>query len=158
MPQRKTKPTPKRDQRTNRRNVERAASPMAGLLGKRRTPPEDRHQLIALTLASLVAGLLLLVNCDRQTNVRAAAAQGGDVSLHGWPLVYLQRRYESLPAYLIAANENDWPLPAVPGEIREFNYPNLLLDVLISAAIVLACYFVIRWLVYWYDRRKPSGE
>jgi hypothetical protein len=147
---------PKHDQRRKQRNRERAAALEAGLLGKTRPPQRDRHKWVALTLASLIAGLLLLINCDRVTNAQAAAAQGGDVSLHGWPLVYLERRYESLPAYLIAKNDCDWPFPPVEGEIREMNYRNLLLDVLISVSIVLVCYVFIRWIVFRYDRWKKT--
>ena len=120
--------------------------------------------LVAMTLASLVAGLLFVINCDRVTNINAAAKEGGGVSMHGWPLVYLERRYESLAAYLIAAknpakyatNDNDWPYPAVPGEIREMNYGNLGIDLICCGLIVLASYFVIRLVVYRYDQWKTT--
>ncbi len=156
MVKRQLKSSRKRDEQRQQRNRERAAALEAGLLGKSNPPREDRHRPVALTLACLVAGLLLLINLDRMTNARAAAAEGGGVSLHGWPLIYLERRYESLPAYLIATNDQDWPFPAAAGEIREMNYQNLCLDFLIGTTIVLLSYFMIQWIVYRYDRWKKT--
>lgn len=158
MANQKSNKSQKREQR-KRRNRERAADFEAGLLGKTTPPRADRHVLVALTLASLVAGLLFVINCDRMTNAQAAnAAKEGGVSLHGWPLIYLERKYESLAAYLVATHDNDWPFQAVPGEIRIMNYRNLVLDIVIGLAIVVASYFVIRWVVFRYDRWKQTWQ
>jgi hypothetical protein len=80
----------------------------------------------------------------------------GDVSLLGWPFIYLQRSFDTLPQYLAATRVSDWPLPIDADETREMNYGNLLWDLLISGAIVVVCYFVVRGLVFRYDRWKKT--
>lgn len=137
-----------------RRN--RAAVFEAGLLGKARKPREDRHILVALTMASLVAGLLFVINFDRSTNAAAARQMGMGTSLHGWPFIYLTREFETLPAYLIATRSEEWPIPTVAGETRTMNYQKLLLDVLCCGVIVVLSYFVVKKVVFRYDQWKKT--
>lgn len=113
--------------------------------------------MIALTLASLIAGLLMVINCDRSTNVAAAAKQGAGVSLHGWPMIYLERQFESLPDFLIRSRNYDWPIPAIAGEIRNMNYRNLVIDLICSFAIIFTSYFGVRTFVLRYENWKQNG-
>lgn len=128
----------------------------AGLLGQDSSPRKDRHVPVAMILASLVAGIMFVINCDRITNVQAAREIGYGVSLHGWPFVYLKRSYETPVARLISTHSQDWPFQPVPGEIREFNYPHMLYNILIAAGITLVSYFFVRWAVFRYDRWKET--
>jgi hypothetical protein len=152
----KSKSTGKYDVRRKEARRARAAEFEAGLLGKARKPRDDRHVLVALTIASLVAGLLFVINFDRTTHSAAALEMGKGTSLHGWPFIYLHREFESLPAYLIATRISEWPIPAVDGETRTMNYQNLALDILCCGVIVILSYFVVRYIVFRYDQWKKT--
>ena len=115
-------------------------------------PRTDRHQPVALTMASLIAGLLMVVNCDRVTHAGSTAAPGS--SQHGWPWVYLKRELAETPVIFIGGRTYSWPLPPVEGEIREVSYQNLAFDLLLIAAITIAVYFAVKAVVYRYDHWK----
>lgn len=134
---------------------DKVAALESGLL-KPRQPRSDRHVLVALTMSSLIAGLLLVINCDRATNAAAATELGGGASLHGWPFHYLQREFRSFPEYLMAKKINNWPLPVDPAEFRTMNYQNLLMNIVCCGGIVLVSYFLIRRIVWRYDQWKQS--
>ncbi len=104
---------------------------------------------MALTLASLVAGLMMVINLDRVTHVAAEMGPGG--SRHGWPWIYLKRELAEPPALLIEGRTFSWPWPAVKGEIREWDYPNLLGDMLICLLISVVTYWIVKALVARYD-------
>ena len=139
-----------------KKTQEKIAQFEAGLLGKTTPQTENRHVKIALVMASLIAGLLLVINLDRTTNAAAANKDSGGTSFHGWPAVYLERRYETLPAYLMARKINPWPYPVIESEMREMNYANLWIDIAVGVAIVIGSYFVFRFLVLRYDRWKKT--
>ncbi len=103
-------------------------------------------------MASLVAGLLLVVNFDRVTHAGKATELGE--SRHGFPFVYLKRQLENVPAIFIQGRTYSWPFPPIKGEIREWSYQHLALDVLFVLAAVLATYWLIRTIVFRYDRWK----
>lgn len=146
------------DRRKKQARRARVAAIEAGLLGKARKPREDRHILVAMTMASLVAGLLFVINLDRTTHAAAAVEMGKGTSLHGWPFVYLHREFESLPVYLIATRISEWPIPFVEGETRTMNYQNLSLDVLCCGLMVAITYFVVRKIVFRYDQWKKTWK
>ena len=155
MANRNRKTRRSKSSRTSSRR-QRASALEAGLLGKTRKPREDRHILVALTMASLIAGLLFVINFDRSTHSATAQEMGKGTSLHGWPFIYLHREFESLPAYLIATRISEWPIPAVKGETRNMNYVNLGLDILIGSIVVVLSYFVFRTIVFRYDQWKKT--
>lgn len=126
------------------------------LLRRPRRPHERPHVMIAMTLASLVTGLLFVINCDRTIHSASAAQKGHGASLHGWPLIYLERQFDSLPDFLANRQPYDWPLPAVAGEVRTMNYQNLTIDVICGVLIVLLSFLVIRHVVFRYERWKAS--
>jgi len=126
--------------------------------GKRRRPPKDRHVLFAMVMASLVAGLLFVIGTDRATNLKQAREIGRGASLHGWPLVYLQREFKNVTVYLESDNTNDFPIPFDSAETRQWNWGNLVLDLLAAALIVGLWYLLMRWMVLRYDRWKNSGD
>ena len=115
-------------------------------------PRPDRHKLVALALASLVAGLLLVINGDRVTNVNKVTKPGE--SQHGFPFVYLTRQLEKEPVIFIHGRTYSWPLPPVKGEIREWSFQYLALDLLIVAVVVTVTYWLVSWIVFRYDRWK----
>lgn len=123
---------------------------------KRRRPPEDRHVLFAMVMASLVAGLLFVIGTDRATNFRQAREIGRGASLHGWPLVYLQREFKNVQVYLESDNKNEFPIPFDAAETRDWNWVNLTLDLISAALIVYLWYQLMRWVVLRYDRWKES--
>ena len=127
-----------------------------GRLLKARRLEENRHVLIALVMASLVAGLLFLINLDRVTHASASRQKEVGTSFHGWPRVYLERRFESLPAFLRHTRIYDWPYPAVEGEIRHMNYTNLAIDILCGLAVVLLSFLGVRAAVYRYETWKKT--
>ena len=124
--------------------------------GKRRRPPKDRHVLFAMVMASLVAGLLFVIGTDRATNVRQARDIGRGASLHGWPLVYLQREFRNVQVYLESDNTNEFPIPFDPAETRQWNFGNLVLDLITATLIVWLWYQLMQWMVLRYDRWKNS--
>jgi predicted secreted protein len=126
------------------------------VLGKRRRPPENRHVLFALVMASLVAGLLFVIGTDRATNLKQAREIGRGASLHGWPLVYLQREFRNVQVYLESNNRNDFPIPFDPAETRQWKWGNLVLDLMTAVLIIFLWYQLMRWLVVRYDRWKKS--
>ncbi len=150
--------TGKSDRRGKASRARRVAAWEASLLGKARKPRDDRHVLVAMTMASLVAGLLFVINFDRTTHAAAALKLGKGTSLHGWPFIYLHREFESLPAYLIATRINEWPIPVAPGETRTINYLNLSLDVLFCGVLVLLCFYLVRSTVFRYDQWKKTWK
>ncbi|MFK7768232.1 MAG: hypothetical protein AB8B55_13490 [Mariniblastus sp.] len=152
MAKKKSKPKKTRKSRVG----DQVAKLELGWLSKKTTPPENRHAKVSLAMASLIAGLVLLVNFDSSTNAAAATRDGGGTSFHGWPAVYLERRYESLPAYLMAGKINPWPIPVQEGEVRTMNFTNLWIDMGVGIAIVIISFFGIRWLVLRYDNWKKT--
>lgn len=122
------------------------------LLRNRNQPRQDRHKLVALVMASLVAGLLLVVNFDRVTNVDKVTEIGA--SKHGFPFVYLERQLANEPMIYIHGKTYSWPFPAVKGEIREWSNQNLALDLLILVVAVLATYWLFSAIIFRYDRWK----
>jgi predicted secreted protein len=124
--------------------------------GKRRRPPENRHVLFALVMASLVAGVLFVIGTDRATNLNRAREIGRGASLHGWPRVYLQREFKSVQLYLESDNRNEFPVPFDPSETRQWNWSNLFFDLMIAALIIFLWYQVMRWMVLRYDLWKKS--
>lgn len=126
------------------------------VLGKRRQPPENRHVLFALVMASLVAGLLFIIGTDRATNLEQAREIGRGASLHGWPLVYLQREFKDVQAYLESSNRNEFPIPFDSSESRQWNLGNLILDLVTYVLIIFLWYQLMRWIVMRYDLWKKS--
>lgn len=119
-------------------------------------PRQKTSVMIAMTLSSLVAGLLVVINCDRTIHLGQAAKQGLGTSLHGWPVVYLERKIDSLELYLARLRPYDWPLPSVKGEVRTMNYQNLMIDVVCGLAIVAVCFVLIYQVVSRYERWKST--
>ena len=103
-------------------------------------------------MASLVAGLLIVINCDRVTHVDRVAELGG--SWHGFPLVYLKRQLEEVPMIFIHGRTYSWPYPPVSGEVRDLNLQNLALDILIGIFAVVATYWLFSAIVFRYDNWK----
>ena len=126
--------------------------------GNRRRPPKDRHVLFAMVMASLVAGLLFVIGTDRATNLKEAREIGRGASLHGWPLVYLQREFKNVTVYLESDNTNDFPIPFDSAETRQWNWGNLVLDLLAAALIVWLWYLLMRFMVFRYDQWKSSWD
>ena len=119
---------------------------------------DDRHKLIALTLASLVAGLLAIVNLDRATHSSSLSKEEriASTSRHGWPLVYLERDVKEKPQFFFSKRIYSWPVPAVEGEQREWNMGNLAGNLGIGVAITVAAYALISFVGRKYDRWKAS--
>ena len=115
---------------------------------------DDRHTLIAMTLASLVAGLLMIVNLDRSTHATSLSKEERLVqtSRHGWPLVYLERDLMQKPQFFFRKRLYSWPWPAVKGEQRRWNWGNLAGDAGIAVAIVTAAFAMISFVVRKYDQ------
>lgn len=126
------------------------------VLGERRQPPENRHVLFALVMASLVAGLLFVIGTDRATNLSQAREIGRGASLHGWPLVYLQREFKTVQVYLESDNQNEFPIPFDSSEARQWNWGNLFLDLMTGVLIIVLWYQLMRWIVVRYDLWKKS--
>lgn len=120
------------------------------LLRNRNRPRQDRHKLVALVMASLVAGLLLVVNIDRVTNVDKVTKLGG--SKHGFPFVYLDRELAKEPMIFIHGKTYSWPFPPAKDEIREWSFQNLALDLLILVVAVTVTYWLFSALIFRYDR------
>ena len=116
-------------------------------------PPKDRHKLVALVLASLIAGLLGIINLDRVTHANTEGIGSGG-SRHGWPLIYLKRELEVQPMIFIGGRTHSWPLPPIDGETRELSIANLALDTVICLLAVLIVYFIISTAVWRYDKWK----
>ena len=119
---------------------------------------DDRHVLIAMTLASLVAGLLAIVNLDRAANAGSLTKEQRLLytSHRGWPLVYLERDVKEKPQFFHSKRLYSWPLPAVEGEQRRWNFGNLAGDIGLGFAMTLASYALISFLVRKYDQWKKS--
>lgn len=119
---------------------------MKWLLEKREQGPDLGHRL-ALVLSFLVAGILALINLDRNLHQASSAKIGYQASQHGWPMIYLNRQFdEAIPNHLRAARQLDWPYPAVQGENRTFNLLFLVVDLLTALAIIAVVYWATRWL------------
>lgn len=147
----KSKPSAKRQARRKK-----VRSLDAGLLGKPRATRADRHVMVALVLTSLVAGILFVINCERSTNRAQASQMEIGTSLHGWPLVFLERRMETPPIFLLNSQVQCWPLPVVQDETRTMNFSNLGVNLICAAIISLITYFVVRGAVFRYDQWKKS--
>jgi hypothetical protein len=119
---------------------------------------DDRHVLVAMTLASLVAGLLAIVNLDRTTHADSLTKEERvlSTSRHGWPLVYLERDLEEKPQFFHSKRLYPWPVPAVEGEQRRWNFGNLVGDLALGFAITVGSYALISFLVRRYDQWKKS--
>ena len=113
-------------------------------------PRSDRHQLIALSLASLVAGVLMVVNCDCVTHSSPDLQRGE--SRHGWPWIYLTRQVIDLPVIFFQREVYHWPYPVLENEAREFSMLNLGLDLAVILLVTVASYVLISTVVYRYDR------
>lgn len=125
------------------------------LVGPPRATHKDRHLLVALVITSLIAGLLLLLNLDRSIHRVAGARIGPGVSLHGWPLIYLQRTVKP-ESVLIAGRANDWPWPTSVNETRSYDWQNAGLNCAIALLTLVLVYWTTRWSVLRYDRWKAS--
>ena len=112
--------------------------------------------LFALVMASLVAGLLFVIGTDRATNLSQAREIGRGASLHGWPLVYLQREFKDVQVYLESDNRNEFPILFDSSEIRQWNWGNFILDLIAGGLIVFLWYQLMRWIVVRYDLWKKS--
>ena len=119
---------------------------------------EDRNVLVAMTLASLVAGLLAIVNLDRATHASSLSKEQrlASTSLHGWPLVYLERDVAEKPTFYFSKRLYSWPIPAVDGEQRRWKVGNLIGDIGLALSITVAAYALISFVVKRYDRWKSS--
>ncbi len=113
-------------------------------------PRSDRHQLVALTLASLVAGVLMLFNCDCVTNSSSDLPRGE--SRHGWPWIYLTRQVIDLPVIFFQRDVYNWPYPVLENEAREFSMVSLGLDLVVILLMTVSSYALISTIVYRYDR------
>ena len=146
----------KADQKARREKARREREAVAS------QPPlhqrDDRHVLIAMTLASLVAGLLAIVNLDRATHAGSLVKEERLVSTsrHGWPLVYLERSLKEKPQFYFGKRLYSWPVPAVEGEQRRWNFANLIGNMAIGLAITLGAYLLISFSVKKYDQWKTS--
>ena len=144
----------KADQKARRERARREREAVAS------HPPlhqrDDRHLLIAMTLASLVAGLLAIVNLDRATHAGSLVKEERLVSTsrHGWPLVYLERNLKEKPQFYFGKRLYSWPVPAVEGEQRRWNFANLIGNMAIGLAITLGAYLLISFSVKKYDQWK----
>ena len=152
----KRKQKRKADQKARRERARREREALAS------QPPlhqrDDRHVLIAMTLASLVAGLLAIVNLDRATHAGSLVKEERLVSTsrHGWPLVYLERNLKEKPQFYFGKRLYSWPVPAVEGEQRRWNFANLIGNMAIGLAITLGAYLLISFSVKKYDQWKTS--
>ena len=119
---------------------------------------DDRHKLIALTLASLVAGLLAIINLDRATHSDSLTKEERMVSTsrHGWPLVYLERDVADKPEFFFSKRLYSWPIPAIEGEQRRWNLGNFAGNVGIAVAITAASFALISFFVFKYDCWKKT--
>jgi len=111
-----------------------------------------------MTLASLVAGLLTIVNLDRAAHAGSLTKEQRllSTSQHGWPLVYLERGVKEKPQLFYSKRLYSWPIPAVKGEQRRWNFGNLVGDIALGLAITVAAYASISFIVRRYDRWKTS--
>lgn len=109
----------------------------------------DRHQAIGLALASLVAGFLLIINLDRSIHQSSQLADGE--SRHGWPAVYLTRKFINVPAIYDPHEIYAWPYPPVYNESRELVRLNLLWNFLVGGGIVVGSYHLISRTIRRYD-------
>ena len=150
----KRKQKRKADQKARRERARREREAVAS------QPPlhqrDDRHVLIAMTLASLVAGLLAIVNLDRATHAGSLVKEERLVSTsrHGWPLVYLERNLKEKPQFYFGKRLYSWPVPAVEGEQRRWNFANLIGNMAIGLAITLGAYLLISFR----SRSMTSGK
>ena len=148
----------KADQKARRERARREREALAS------QPPlhqrDDRHVLIAMTLASLVAGLLAIVNLDRATHAGSLGKEERllSTSRHGWPLVYLERNLKEKPQFYFGKRLYSWPVPAVEGEQRRWNFANLIENMAIGLAITLGAYLLISFSVKKYDQWKTSWK
>lgn len=116
-----------------------------------------RHFQIAMVLASLTAGLLVMFNCDRSMNRTSAKELGYNASQHGWPLIYLERVFEEkLPNHVRHTRSYDWPYPAVKGEARSWIVGNLLFDIVACMLIVTIIYWFVRAVVLRFDAERKK--
>jgi hypothetical protein len=109
-----------------------------------------------MVMASLVAGLLFVIGTDRATNVNQAREVGHGASLHGWPLIYLEREFINVQAFLESNHGNDFPIPFDPAETRLWHWGNLVLDLMTAVLIIFLWYCLMRFIVFRYDRWKKS--
>jgi hypothetical protein len=116
--------------------------------------PDDRHKLVALVFASLVAGLMFVVNADRVTHVSSELAMGA--SRHGWPWVYLERELKEEPLIYIQGETYSWPYPAANKENRVFYANRMIYDLLVLGAITVVTYWVVGSIGYRFNRWQGS--
>ena len=133
-----------------------ATSSKTGLIEPTSQRLKPKYQQIAVALASLVAGIMFLVNFDCITNASAAREIGAGASLHGWPFIYLERKFESLPAFLAHTRASSWPIPVNQEETRSFNFLNLGLDFLSAVVVVCVTFYLVRAVVFKYEQWKKS--
>ena len=131
-------------------------------LVSRRPIDPGRNRKIALVLSSLVLGLLVLFNLDRNVNQSTASQLSYNASLHGWPMVYLQREFEEdLPNYARHLRSYDWPFPPVEGEVRTWRATGVIVDLTAVVIIVTIIYWFIRQAVgnfdHWIRQKKKQA-
>ena len=149
------KPNRKKRKSAHRRSAGGSAIPPLAVARQNRPRP-DRDKLVGLTIASLVAGLLLVINADRVAHANRVTARGA--SQHGWPWVFLKRELAEVPDLFISGRTYSWPYPPVAGEVRELSYQNLGLDLLVVGVITIAVYVGVKTIVSRYDRWRYGSR
>ncbi len=118
----------------------------------------DKSRLISLLVAALVAGLVVLVNLDRQTLDLGITDM--PASQHGWPLVYLLRQPVEAPTAepMGTAIPSRWPWPIDETEVRTFSSTNLTTDIIVGAAIIGIVYMMTHTVMRHFLKRGTLAE